>query len=77
MLPPDPSGEPVVPRTQPDQPKPLFKKHLALEALRVKEQIKSLPQGRKRELLARKARELEIALHVDKWLSSSGLKSPD
>jgi hypothetical protein len=55
----------------------LFKKHLALEALRVKEQIKSLPQGRKRELLARKARELEIALHVDKWLSSSGLKSPD
>jgi hypothetical protein len=77
MLPPDPSGEPVMPRTQPDQPKPLFKKHLALEALRVKEQIKSLPQGRKRELLARKARELEIALHVDKWLSSSGLKSPD
>jgi hypothetical protein len=77
MLPPDPSGEPVMPRTQPDEPKPLFKKHLALEALRVKEQIKSLPQGRKRELLARKARELEIALHVDKWLSSSGLKSPD
>ena len=66
-----------MPRTQPDQPKPLFKKHLALETLRVKEQIKSLPQGRKRELLARKARELEIALHVDKWLSSSGLKSPD
>jgi hypothetical protein len=66
-----------MPRAQPDQPKPLFKKHLALEALRVKEQIKSLPQGRKRELLARKARELEIALHVDKWLSSSGLKSPD
>ena len=66
-----------MPRTQPDQPKPLLKKHLALEALRVKEQIKSLPQGRKRELLARKARELEIALHVDKWLSSSGLKSPD
>jgi hypothetical protein len=66
-----------MPRTQPDQPKPLFKKHVALEALRVKEQIKSLPQGRKRELLARKARELEIALHVDKWLSSSGLKSPD
>ena len=66
-----------MPRTQPDQPKPLFKKHLALEALRVKEQIKSLPQGRERELLARKARELDIALHVDKWLSSSGLKSPD
>jgi hypothetical protein len=66
-----------MPRTQPDQPKPLFDKHLALEAPRVKEQIKSLPQGRKRELLARRARELEIALHVDKWLSSSGLRPPN
>jgi hypothetical protein len=63
-----------MPRTQPDQSKPLFDK---LEALRAKEQIKSLPQGRKRELLARRARELEIALHVDKWLSSSGLRPPD
>jgi hypothetical protein len=63
-----------MPRTQPDQPKPLFDK---LEALRIKEQIKSLPQGRKRELLARRARELEIALHVDKWLLSSGLRPPD
>jgi hypothetical protein len=66
-----------MPCSQPDQSKPLFDKRLALEALRVKEQIKSLPQGRKRELLARRARELEIALHVDKWLSSSGLRPPD
>jgi hypothetical protein len=77
MLPPDPSGELVMARTQPDRSKPLFDKHLALEALRVKEQIKSLPQGRKRELLTRRIRELEIASHVDKWLSSSGLKTPD
>ena len=66
-----------MPRTQSDQPKPSFDKPLALEALRVKEQIKSLPQGRKRKLLDRRARELEIALHVDKWLSSSGLRPPD
>jgi hypothetical protein len=63
-------------RTQSDQQKPLFDKHLGLESLRVKEQIKSLPPGRKRELLARRARELEIALHVNKWLSSSGLRPP-
>jgi hypothetical protein len=63
-----------MPRTEPDQQKPLFDKRLALG---VKEEIKSLPQGRKRELLARRARELEIALHVDKWLSSSGLRPPD
>ena len=30
-----------MPRTQPNQPKPLFDKHSALEACRVKEQIKS------------------------------------
>jgi hypothetical protein len=66
-----------MPRTQPDQPKPSFDEPLALEALRVKEQIKSLPRGRKRELLDRRARELEIASHVDKWLSSSGLRPPD
>jgi hypothetical protein len=66
-----------MPRTQPDQPKPSFDEHLALEALRVKEQIKSLPQGGKRKLLARRARELEIASHVDKWLSSRGLRPPD
>ena len=34
------------------QPKPLFDKRLAPEALRVKEQIKSLPQGSKRELFS-------------------------
>jgi hypothetical protein len=66
-----------MPRTQPDQPKPSFDEPLALEALRVKEQIESLPQGRKRKLLDRRARELEIALHVDKWLSSGGLRPPD
>jgi hypothetical protein len=66
-----------MPRTQPDQPKPLFDKHSALEALRVKEQIKSLPQGRERELLSRKARQLETASQINKWLWSTGLKPPD
>ena len=63
-----------MPRIQPKAP---FGLRLAQEVLRVKEQIKSLPQGRKRKLLDRRARELEIALHVDKWLSSSGLRPPD
>jgi hypothetical protein len=64
-------------RTQLDQPNPLFDRRLAQEALRIKEQIKSLPQGREREFLSRKARQLEIASRINEWLSSPGLKTPD
>jgi hypothetical protein len=63
-----------MPRIQPKAP---FDLRLAQEVLRVKEQIKSLPQGRERELLSRKARQLETALQINKWLSSTGLKSPE
>jgi hypothetical protein len=64
-------------RTQLDQPNPPFDRRLAQEALRIKEQIKSLPQGREREFLSRKARQLEIASRINEWLSSPGLKTPD
>jgi hypothetical protein len=47
------------------------------EALRIQEQVKSMPPGRNRELLVRKARQLKTALHVNEWLSSPGLKTPD
>ncbi len=62
-----------MPRIQPKAP---FDLRLAQEVLRVKEQIKSLPQGRERELLSRKARQLETASHIAQWLSSSGLRPP-
>jgi hypothetical protein len=65
-----------VSRTQPNQPKPQFDKRLAQEALRIQEKIKSLPNGRERELLVRKARQLETAAHITEWLSSVGLKPP-
>ena len=65
-----------MPRIQPDQPKAPFEQCLAQEALRVNEQIKSLPHGRERELLSRKARQLETASHITEWLSSPGLKPP-
>jgi hypothetical protein len=67
-----------MPRTQPDQPKapPPFEQRLEQEALRVKEQIKSLPQGRERELLSRKAQQLETASRINEWLSSPGLQPP-
>jgi hypothetical protein len=50
-----------MPRIQPNQPKPPFEQRLAKEALLINEQIKSLPQGRERELLSRKDRQLETA----------------
>ena len=65
-----------MPGIQPDQPKTPFEQRLAQQALRVNEQIKSLPHGRERELLSRKARQLETASHITEWLSSPGLKPP-
>jgi hypothetical protein len=63
-------------RTQPNQPKPTFEHRLAQEAHRVKERAKTLPQGKERELLSRKARQLETASHISEWISSPGLQPP-
>jgi hypothetical protein len=63
-------------RTQPNQPKPTFEQRLAQEAHRVKERATTLPQGKERELLSRKARQLETASHISEWISSPGLQPP-
>jgi hypothetical protein len=65
-------------RTQPDQPnsKPTFEQRLAQEARRVKERAKTLPPGQERELLSRKARQLETASRINDWMSSPGLRPP-
>jgi hypothetical protein len=63
-----------MPRLQPKAP---FEQRLAQEALRVKEKIKSLPHGREREILSRKARQLETALQINEWVSSAGLRPPE
>ena len=59
-----------------DQPKLPFDQRLMQEALRIQEQVKSTPPGRKRELLVRKARQLETASRINDWLSSPGLQPP-
>jgi hypothetical protein len=63
-------------RIQLNQPKPTLEQRLAQEALRIQEQVKSLPHGKERELLVRKARQLETASHVNEWILSPGLKPP-
>jgi hypothetical protein len=61
---------------RPNQPKPAFEQRLAQEAGRVRERAKTLPQGKERELLSRKARQLETASRLNDWLSSPGLQPP-
>jgi len=63
-------------RTQPNQPKRTFEQRLAQEAHRVKERAKTLPQGKERELLSRKVRQLETASRISEWISSPGLQPP-
>ena len=58
------------------QPKLPFDQRLMKEALRIQEQVKSMPPGKNRELLVRKARQLETASHVNEWILSPGLKPP-
>jgi hypothetical protein len=62
-------------RTRLTQPKPTFEQRLAQEAHHVKERAEALP-GQERELLSRKARQLETASRINDWLSSPGLQPP-
>jgi hypothetical protein len=72
-----PSGhqESSMPRTRSKQPKLPFKNRLASEALRLKEQAKTIPHGPLAGSLLRKARQIETASHIDAWLSSSSLQA--
>jgi hypothetical protein len=49
---------------------------LAEEAVRLKQNARTMPVGKERERLMRKARQLEIASHINEWLTSPGLQTP-
>lgn len=53
-----------------------FPDRLAKEAERLREEAKTKPPGQERDDLLRKARQAEIAAHIDQWVSSPGLKPP-
>ena len=42
-----------------------------------KKEAQKLPHGNEREAQVRKARQLETASHMNAWLSSPGLKTPE
>ena len=49
---------------------------LADEAERLRQKARTVPAGNERESLLRKARQLETASHINEWLSSPGLQTP-
>jgi len=65
-----------MPRAKPNQSKPSLDNRLALEALRLKETAKTLRHGPEKLAMLRKVRQLEIAAHINEWLSSPGLRAP-
>ena len=49
---------------------------LAEEAVQVREQARGLAPGHRRETLLRRARQDEMAMQIDAWLHSPGLRAP-
>jgi hypothetical protein len=53
-----------------------FPDRLEQEAKALKEQARKIRPGKEREMLLRKARQLETAVHINEWLTSPGLQAP-
>lgn len=53
-----------------------LEERLALEAIRLRDEAKSLPPGIERERLIRKSRQTETGSHISEWLRSPGLRAP-
>ena len=53
-----------------------FQELLDEEALRFKDEAAKIPPGTARDLLLQRAFRAEVALHLDRWLSSPGLQPP-
>jgi hypothetical protein len=49
---------------------------LAAEAAQLRDEARALAPGLRREMLLRRARQDEMAMRIDGWLHSSGLRAP-
>jgi hypothetical protein len=54
-----------------------FPDRMSKEAERFRQEAETKPPGQERGDLLRKARQAETAAHIDQWISSPGLKSPE
>jgi hypothetical protein len=53
-----------------------FEDQLATEKERLKGHLANEPRGPERDVLIKKIRQIETALHINEWLSSPGLQPP-
>ncbi|SFH65162.1 hypothetical protein SAMN05216525_10181 [Bradyrhizobium sp. Gha] len=53
-----------------------FEYRLAQEAINLRQQARGMPLGIRRTELLRKARQIDAAGEVNKWLTSRGLQPP-
>jgi hypothetical protein len=49
---------------------------LTAEAERLRKEARGTPPGIERERLIRRARQAETAVHIQEWLTSTGLRAP-
>jgi hypothetical protein len=49
---------------------------LAVQAAQLRDEARALAPGHRREMLLRRARQDEMAMQIDAWLHSSGLRAP-
>lgn len=54
-----------------------FEDQIAAEKKRCAERLANTPHGPERDALVKKIRQLDAAGHMNDWLRSPGLKSPD
>jgi hypothetical protein len=53
-----------------------FKRRLIQQAQEAKDKAERLKPGPERDALLQRARQLDVACHIDEWIASPGLKSP-
>jgi hypothetical protein len=53
-----------------------FPDRLEQDAKALKEKAREMPPGKEREMMLRKARQVNTALHINEWLTSPGLRPP-
>lgn len=51
-----------------------FEEGLAQEAALMRERARGLPPGKDRDILIKRARQAEVAAHINEWLTSPGLR---
>ena len=51
-----------------------FEERLAQEATLMREKARRLPPGKDRDILIKRARQAEVAAHINEWLTSPGLR---